>query len=120
MVHEDDSGTSKMTWDDLDDKDKQFLTTYREATPKRQKAIVVMMAMMGILKDDPGVGPFFREVLQISEDQTGKQSVVLYMNTADPPLKSVLEIPDEAVETVRASLALATGGAAYTKDANPV
>ncbi|MCH7607554.1 MAG: hypothetical protein IIC94_03160 [Chloroflexi bacterium] len=72
---------------------------------------------MGILQDDPGVAPFFRQVLEISEDHTGRQSVVLYMNTGDPPLKSVLEIPDEAVETVRASLAFATGGAAYTKDA---
>ena len=64
-----DSGTDKqMTWDDLDDSDKKFLTAYREAAPERQKAMVVMMAMMGILQDDPAAAPFFRQVLEISED----------------------------------------------------
>ena len=113
-----DSG-KRMTWDDLDAEDKKFLTAYREAAPERQKAMVVMMEMMGILQDDPGVAPFFRQVLEISEDHAGKQSVVLYMDMGDPPLKSVLDIPDKAVETVRASLAFATDGAAYTKDASP-
>ena len=70
-----DSGTDKrMTWDDLDDSDKKFLTAYREAAPERQKAMVVMMEMVGILQDDPGAAPFFRQVLEMSET-TPKQRI---------------------------------------------
>ena len=49
-----DSGTDKrMTWDDLDDSDKKFLTAYREAAPERQQAMVVMMTMIGIFTRRP-------------------------------------------------------------------